>query len=269
MRVMCAQTTSHPGTAPAVQLNGLCFSYGRNTVLQNASLEVESGAYLAMVGPNGGGKTTLVRLLLGILQPQAGTVRLFGQPPSKATAQLGYVPQNTHARLDFPATVLDVVRMGLVRGLRGFGGSGGRGSKDLAHEALHQVGMQHLAGRRISDLSGGQRQRALIARALVSRPKLLVLDEPTASVDPEGRRKVHELLASLTPATTVVAVTHDLSILSAGVTAVACVNRTLHAHSGADLDPDMLQMMYGTPDCAVQPLARPASSELLKPQTKP
>lgn len=239
----------------AINVAAVDFSYwrGQTKALRSISLRIAPGAFVAVVGPNGGGKTTLVRLLLGLLTPTAGSVRVLGLEPRAAAKHIGYVPQRIEVRPDFPATALDVVRMGLVAGLRA---PSKAEALELAEQALTEVGMASKAAARLGDLSGGQRQRVFIARALVSRPKLLLLDEPTASVDPAGRHQVYELLASLTPEATVVAVTHDLSILGAGVNVVACVNQTLHAHAGNEIDQRMLELLYGAEaqKCLLHPL---------------
>lgn len=231
----------------AIELNNVHFSYNGAPVLQDVSLDVAEGAFLAVLGPNGGGKSTLLKLLLGLLSPQSGTVSVLGRPPGQSGGLIGYLPQNTRTGQGFPITVLDAVVLGLVRpglaGIRGLLPS--RRERDLGRKALERVDLADQAGRSLADLSGGQRQRAFIARALVSGPKLLLLDEPTASVDPVARDGLLRLLADLSREMTIVMVSHDVSALSRGVTAVACVNRTLHSHPAPVLTPELFHMVYG------------------------
>ncbi|MFO7598112.1 MAG: ABC transporter ATP-binding protein, partial [Desulfocurvibacter africanus] len=202
------------------QLQGVDFSYGANKVLEGVDLTVRRGDYLAVLGPNGGGKTTLVKLILGLIRPDAGQVRVFNAPPAQARGSIGYVPQYTNIRPDFPVSTLDVVLMGLATA-RSFGLRASSAERDKAMQALALVDMTDCADRRIGTLSGGQRQRVFIARALASGPDLLLMDEPTASVDAHARFCFYELLAELSDKVSVVVVSHDLSIVASRVTAIA------------------------------------------------
>lgn len=181
--------------------------------MQNVSLQIERGDFLALIGPNGGGKSTLLRLILGLLTPSRGTITC------KASA-IGYVPQNTNINTAFPITALDVVGMGAAAANR----------REESLEALRSVGMEAFAHRRIGELSGGQRQRVMIARALVSHPEVLMLDEPTSSIDPQGQRDIYELLAKLGQKMTVVVVSHDIAVVVRYAKKVAYINRTLTFH---------------------------------------
>ncbi|MEW5772398.1 MAG: ATP-binding cassette domain-containing protein [Thermodesulfobacteriota bacterium] len=227
------------------ELSGVSFAYGPGSpVLDKVDLVLLRGDYLAVLGPNGGGKSTLLKLLLGMLAPTAGLVRVFGGPPARARGRTGYMPQLLKPRMDFPVAVLDAVLMGLAgQTARGFRFSAEE--KERARGALARVGLSGLEGRRLAELSGGQQQRAFIARALVSSPEMLLLDEPTASVDAGGRTALFELLAELNRDMTIVCVSHDLSVVGCGVKSVACVNRSVHFHDAPEVDADMLRMMYG------------------------
>ena len=231
----------------AIELRDVHFSYNGSPVLNGVSLEVPEGAFLAVLGPNGGGKSTLLKLLLGLISPQSGSVQVLGRAPGQSGGLIGYLPQYAKSGRGFPITVLDAVVLGLVRpglaGIRGLLPS--RRERDLARKALERVDLVDQAERSLADLSGGQRQRAFIARALVSGPRLLLLDEPTASVDPVARDGLLRLLADLNKEMTIVMVSHDVSALSRGVTGVACVNRTLHSHPAPVLTPELFQMVYG------------------------
>jgi zinc transport system ATP-binding protein len=238
----------HTPHEPVIAVRDLCFAYGDEPVLDHVDLTVERGEFLAVLGPNGGGKTTLLKLLLGLLAPRSGGVTLFGGAPQAALPRIGYVPQYSTARLDFPVTVLDVVLMGLAgtrRGLLGRHWSRDAASTDRAREALDQVGLSGMEKRMVGELSGGQRQRAVVARALMAQPELLLLDEPTASIDPQGSFCFFEFLGTLRGPHTLVVVSHDLSIATSTFSNVAFVNRTLVHSRGAGLTPEMLSMLYG------------------------
>ena len=230
-----------------IRLDRVSFAYnGGETVLEDVDLGVGQGAFLAIVGPNGGGKTTLVKLMLGMLRPTAGTVRVLGLDPAQAAPNVGYVPQHTVFEPSFPITVLDVVLLGLVRahGRPGLGLP--RRDRDKALDALRLVDMDAHAARRFDTLSGGQRQRVLVARALVSEPGLLIFDEPTANIDPHGKICLFEILGGLSRSITVVMVSHDLISATAGITDVAVVNRRLiQSEEGREITPDMLELVYG------------------------
>ena len=217
-----------------VDMQNVSFTYGGPAVIENVTLSVSEGEFVALIGPNGGGKTTLLKLMLGLVKPQKGTVRVLGRPPEKASHHIGYVPQDIHLNLAFPVTALDVVLMGkLAPGKRWVGRPVRHKTDALA--ALAQMGMEASANTRIGELSGGQRQRVFIARALVTQPKLLLLDEPTASIDTRGQADFLDLLHDLNQQVTIVMVSHDLLSISHHVTSVACVNRGLHYHRRSEL----------------------------------
>lgn len=232
---------------PAILIENMSFAYNGAPVLEDINLALSQGDFLAILGPNGGGKSTLIKLLLGLLKPQQGSVSVLGEPAGECGDRIGYMPQYTHVSGAFPITVLDVVAMGVVRG--GFGGVAGlrpaRHVLDKALGALERVGLQEVAHRRISALSGGQKQRAFIARALVSEPELLLLDEPTASVDQENRVGLFQMLEELNTQMTIVLVSHDISTVANSVKSVACVNKTLHFHDAPLITGEMFKMAYG------------------------
>ena len=232
---------------PVISINNLKFSIDGLSILEDVNLSVESGDFLAVLGPNGGGKSTLLKLMLGLLKPDSGDIRILGHLPGEAGGRIGYLPQHTHVSTSFPITVLDAVRMGMVK--PGFGGIAGfkRASdeKAKARKALERVAMLEHEKRSLAELSGGQMQRVFIARALVDEPKLLLLDEPTASVDSTGRASLFKLLVELNEDMTVVMVSHDISSLASGVKSVACVNGGLHFHKAPEITGDMFQMSYG------------------------
>ena len=217
-----------------VEIKDVSFGYNGRTVLDQVNLAIEPGDFMAMIGPNGGGKTTLAKLMLGLLRPAAGSIRILGRSPAAAAHHIGYVPQNTNINPDFPISVLDVVLMGQLQpGSRRMRHS--RQNRVLAHEALDKMGMGAHCQRRIGELSGGQRQRVFIARALVCEPQILLLDEPTAHIDTKGQTDLYQLLSSLNQQMTIVVVSHDLLLLAPHVKSVACVNNRLHYHPRGEL----------------------------------
>ncbi|MGB3996320.1 MAG: ABC transporter ATP-binding protein [Acetomicrobium sp.] len=219
------------------------FSYNNSFVLRQVSFSVPPKEFLVIIGPNGGGKTTLLKLVLGLCVPRRGEVRLFdGLEPRQALHLMGYVPQNTNFNLDFPVRVLDVVLMGRLRGIKCFYT---KEDKEMAYEALKTMGMNEYASAMMSELSQGQRQRVLIARALTSQPKILLLDEPTANVDIEAQKILYDKLRELNEKITVVLVSHDMTVITSYATAVACVNGTVYYHDSNEITPEMLQMAYG------------------------
>ena len=236
--------TSRADTAPAVDIAGLHFAYGAVPVLTDVSLQVADGEFLGLVGPNAGGKSTLLKLILGLLKPQAGRIRVFGEPPTRARRQIGYVPQHPGFQRDFPISVEDVVLMGRF-GLGWRLGTWTRADRAAAAAALDEVEALDLAPRQIGTLSGGQLQRVLLARALVAAPKLLILDEPTANIDQRLEGEVFELLARLNRRLTILVVSHDIAFISGYVTRVACLNRTLVCHATDRIDGQTIQDLYG------------------------
>jgi len=179
---------------PAIVLDNGSFSYTRHPVLDGVTLTVPKGDFAMVVGPNGGGKTTLIKLILGLLVPTSGRVSLFGKSPEAAWNQVGYMPQYTHVDMAFPVSVMDVVLMGRLTQSKRWRYS--KNDREAARHALNEVGLLEKQKKPFSSLSGGQRQRVLIARALCSNPSLLLMDEPTANVDPAAEATLFELLPS-------------------------------------------------------------------------
>ena len=216
-----------------LSIENLSFSYHTQIVLQDIKLKVEAKDFLAIIGPNGGGKSTLLKLILGILPLKRGSILIDSKNISKSLSQIGYVPQNTNVNTDFPIKVLEVVMMGhtaMKKPLFGYG----KEEKSCAMGALTQVGMQDYAQNKIGALSGGQRQRVMIARALCANPQILVLDEPTSSIDITGQKEIYELLKMLNKNITIIVVSHDISVILEYASKVAHVNKTLSYHDISD-----------------------------------
>lgn len=217
-----------------IELQDVNFSYGHDQVLKNINLTVHKGDYLGIVGPNGGGKSTLLRLILGLLTPSSGNIILFGQNIEnfKNWSKFGYISQQvTHIDPNFPMSVMDVVIMGTYAKL-GLFKTPGKGEKEKAREALEKVGMWEYKDKLIGDLSGGQQQRVFIARALAGEPEIIVLDEPTTGVDIKTQKEFYSLLQSLNSKLemTLVLVSHELDIVAHESTEIAYINRELIYH---------------------------------------
>jgi zinc transport system ATP-binding protein len=230
----------------AIEVEKVSFFYDNHPILTDVSMTVEDRDFLAIIGPNGSGKTTLLKIIMGILNPGEGKVRVFGKTPREAAGTVGYVPQDTGLNKDFPISVQDVALMGRLGKLRREGRytSEDRGQ---ARRVLEKVGMWEYRDRQIGKLSGGQRQRVLIARALSAEPAILLMDEPTASVDAQFHTYLYDLLKELNSTITIVVVSHDISILSSYINSVACLNRTLYYHDAGEITNEMLHSTYQCP----------------------
>lgn len=232
---------------PAMQIQDLSFAYTGHLVLEDVQLTLQQGEFMFMLGPNGGGKTTLIKILLGILPYKQGKVRILGQAPGQVPHLVGYVPQHASGEDKFPVNVLEVVlmgRLGHLGRLRGYGPK----DREIAKQTLDTVEMLDYQSTLISNLSGGQKQRVLIARALACEPRILFLDEPTASVDHAFQSRLYEILKDLNAqGITIVVISHDLSVLSSHAKSVACVNRHLYHHSPAEIDQEVLEKVYSCP----------------------
>ncbi len=230
---------------PVISLRGLSFSYGGPPALEGIDLEVSDGEFLGVVGPNAGGKSTLLKLILGLLSPQAGRIEVLGRSPARSRKWLGYVPQYPVFRRDFPISVEDTVLMGRLGKGRLLGGYR-RVDREIARRAMRETEVAGLAGRQLSTLSGGQLQRVLVARALACEPRILILDEPTANIDMRVETDIFDLLKQLNRRMTIIVVSHDIGFISQYVDRVACLNRTLMCHHTADIDGKMVNELYGS-----------------------
>jgi len=237
----------------AVNLEGVWVSYNGATILEEVNLAIEVGRYVGILGPNGAGKSTLLKVILGLIRPTRGEVRVFGETPAKLRLRghgAGYLPQHPLSNPRFPVTVLDVVlmarygRLGLFRRPRGE-------DLDLARRRLEDLGIAHLANRLIGDLSGGEQQRVFIARALCAEPRLLVLDEPTVSLDVCVQDEIFELINTLKEKLnlTVLIVSHDIGSVAHHVDDVVCINRRIHVHQPPPIGRLGLENTFG---CAVE-----------------
>lgn len=225
-----------------IEFKDVSFAYQSQYAIDNANFNIREREYVSIVGPNGGGKTTLILLMLGLLTPQKGQIRVLNESPQSASVRVGYMPQSLHFDYRFPITVQDVVLMGVLR--RGQLGPYSKTERMFAQQKLDELGIADLAGKSFSDLSGGQRQRVLLARTLACNPEILLLDEPTANVDARVEKILLEKLSELSKSMTVVLVSHDLSFVSKAVDHVLCVNRTVVRHPTANITPETIAELY-------------------------
>src|SRR5512145_1794521 len=230
-----------------IELEDVWVRYGTQIILEAVNLELkEPKGLLGIIGPNGGGKTTLLKVLLGLLKPYKGSVRIFGKLPEKSRDLVGYVPQYRRFDFDFPISVWEVVLTGRMSHT-GFLRKYREEDKKAAEEALKTVEMFQYRDRQIGQLSGGQRQRVFIARALATNPKLLLLDEPNSGLDPHMQDELYRLLDKLKHEMAIIMVTHDLSAVSVYVDKIACLNRTLHYHDSREISIEDLEATYQCP----------------------
>jgi len=233
-----------------IEIKNLTFSYDKQIVLENINLKVEEKDFLAIIGPNGGGKSTLLKTILGINKIKKGDITIQGHKPSLNLSKLGYVPQNTNINTNFPIKVIEVVMMGHIRDKKEetksksflhkyFKIGYNEFEKSCALSALKQVGMEEFAEEKIGKLSGGQRQRVMIARALCSHPSILILDEPTASIDVSWQKQIYNLLKELNKTITIIVVSHDISVILGYASKVAHINKTITYHDISQKQKDL------------------------------
>lgn len=237
-------------TEKVIEVKDLTFSYQPtgDPVLQDVNISIKKKEFLAILGPNGGGKTTLIKIILGLLKSESGKVFVFGKSPSQASGRIGYVPQHPNLNQKFPISVMDVVLMGRLKSA-GLTGRFSKKDRRMARQSLEKVGMEMTASEHIDDLSGGQQQRVFFARALACEPEILILDEPTSSLDTHWASSVYDLLNQLNQEEdkTIIVVSHDVGILSSYVKSVACVNRWVYYHDTAEISEGMLDNVYQCP----------------------
>ncbi|MFW5782630.1 MAG: metal ABC transporter ATP-binding protein, partial [Candidatus Muiribacteriaceae bacterium] len=200
-----------------VEIRDVYYSIKEETILENISLTVRENEFLALIGPNGGGKTTLLKLLLGIIKPDSGEIRISGKKPGDRTNHIGYIPQNINNNSDFPASVKSIIETGFSYW--------DKKSEDRIQEVAQKLGVSGILDKKIGELSGGQLQRTLLGRAIISGPKLLLLDEPTASVDSAGQKEIYDLLKDLNRNMTIIMVSHDIGLMLSYADSLSCVNR--------------------------------------------
>jgi zinc transport system ATP-binding protein len=232
--------------SPVIDVKNLSFAYQDTFVLKDASFHIDAGEFVGIIGPNGGGKTTLLKLLMGFLKPTEGMIQVFNHSPTQVQQRLAYVPQSMRFDRQFPISALDVVLLGKLSQLTWYGRYRHK-DKVAACEALEKVGLLAFKDHAFGALSGGQAQRVLIARALVSNPELLLLDEPTASVDAHAESEIYTLLQNLKGTMTIVMVTHDLKAATDYVQKVICVQRSVATLTPKDVCEHFAMGLYHPP----------------------
>ena len=232
--------------AEVITLHHVWAGYGTTPILEDINLVVKELDFIGLIGPNGGGKTTLLKVLLGLISPERGEVKIMGHSVVKGRRYIGYVPQLLEFDRDFPLRVEDVVRMGRL-GKRRLLQRYNRKDEGIVTWGLEQVGMADLRDRSIGQLSGGERQRVYIARALASEPRILLLDEPTANVDTKVQNSIYELLGELNQSLTILMVSHDIGAVSTYVKTVGCLNHRLFYHNDKLITPEMIEQTYKCP----------------------
>jgi zinc transport system ATP-binding protein len=243
-----------------VRLEDVWVHYDNAAILEGVNLSIKQDDFLGIIGPNGGGKTTLLKVILGLVKPSSGKVTVLGGTPQRNRRFIGYVAQNSLFDHDFPISVQDVVLMGRY-GRVGLVKRFNEGDKRAALKALQTVEMLDYKDKQIGRLSGGEQQRVLIARALVAEPKMLLLDEPTAGVDMPMQTEFYELLARLKHPMSIVLVSHDISAVSIYVDKIACLNHQLYYHGSKEVGPEILEATY---KCPVQMIAHGVPHRVLK-----
>lgn len=220
-----------------IDIQALDFSYSEVRVLKDINLSIYQEEFIGIIGPNAGGKTTLLKLMLGLLKPERGKITIYGKPPEQAVHHIGYVPQYAKFSRDFPITVEEVVMLGTTNSIQSEHSA-------LVRETMREVEIDHIAAKPIGALSGGQLQRVLVARALVCRPKILILDEPTANIDVKGEENIFSFLEKYNEYMTIIIVSHDVAFISSYVSRVACLNKTLICHDTESISGKMIEELY-------------------------
>ena len=234
-----------------IEFDGVSFAYDRAPLLEDISFSIASGEFFGIIGPNAAGKSTLLKLMLGLLTPQRGRIQVLGERPVAARRRVGYAPQHPEFSRQFPITVIEVVLLGRL-GIGAWIGGFGSADREQAMLALGAVHIEDIARRRINTLSGGQLQRVLIARALACEPELLMLDEPTANIDLRAEEDLFALLRDFNRRMGIIVVSHDVAFISGYVDRVGCLNRTLACHKTGEISGKMIEELYGAPVRMIQ-----------------
>ncbi len=230
----------------ALKIESLSFAYNGSNILEDINISIPENDFVGIIGPNGGGKTTLLKLILGLLEAKSGRILIFDKPIKKQKKYVGYVPQYSNFDSHFPITVWDVVlsaRLGKTSLL----GRLKKEDQEIVYKSLDKVNILDLKNELIGNLSGGQKQRVLIARALATEPKILLLDEPTASIDTKAGKSFYDLLHQLNENMTIILVSHDIGAVSQYVNKIACLNKKLIFHDSKEITNEMLEATYECP----------------------
>jgi zinc transport system ATP-binding protein len=230
-----------------VQLENVDVYYGNMQALCNITLNIEARDFLGIIGPNGGGKSTLLKLIAGLVTPSSGKVWVLGRPPGHAPGKIGYVPQRFNLNREFPFSVLETILTGRLTKNNLFLHRYTAQDELAVNEIMRRLDIYDLKDRQIIQLSGGQMQRVLIARALVMEPEILLLDEPTACLDANSKSHIYSILNDLNQDMTIIMVSHDMGVISSHVKSLACLNMTMFYHGLPELNDTLLGQVYGCP----------------------
>ncbi|UUX93396.1 metal ABC transporter ATP-binding protein [Methanoplanus endosymbiosus] len=232
---------------PAIEINNLTVMGGGHPLLDSINLTINRGEFHAVIGPNGGGKTTLLKVILGLIKPDSGSVKVFGKTPEENRSLIGYVPQFRTFEFGYPISVMEMVLSGRMGHIKGIRKTYREEDIKIARESIEILGIEDLAERNLSELSGGEQQRTIIARALAGKPEMLLLDEPTVYVDTPTNRMFFKMLEELHDMMTILLVTHDIGVISSNIDYVGCLNRKLYTHHTNQISQDMLDSAYKCP----------------------
>jgi zinc transport system ATP-binding protein len=256
-----------------LNLENISFAYDQFPILEDVSLQMQDGDFAALIGPNGGGKTTLIKIILGLLKADSGSVKLFNQPVSVSKKYLSYVPQYANFNHDFPISVQDTVIQGclsntIINGSRrNWLGWYSKMDHQRAEQAMHETYIWEYRDKAISTLSGGQLQRVMVARALAGDPKLLLLDEPTANIDERSEKDIFDLFKELNQRMSIIVISHDIGFVSSYVNQVFCLNKTLVCHQADIVDSDSIHHLYGEHISSVHHHSQHCSHNTSNPNT--
>lgn len=231
----------------AIDIQNLSVRYENIYALKDINLQIKYGDFIGIIGPNGGGKSTLLKSILGLVTPAGGHITVLGKTPREGRSQVGYVPQATSINKHFPISVREAVLMGRLVGKNGFFHRYSLTDRKLTGGFLDCLEIAELGDRQIGQLSGGQLQRVLIARALAVQPRILLLDEPTASLDAHSCSQIYEILQQLNREVTIIIVTHDTLAISSYLKSIACINQNLYYHGDPNLSSELVMQLYGCP----------------------
>jgi len=232
---------------PVIEIENLSVYYNDICALSNINLTVNERDFLGIMGPNGGGKSTLLKVILGLLKPSEGSIKILGQAPGKSISPIGYVPQFSGFDKGFPINVQDVVLMGRLKEKNYLFHRYSKEDRAIADTVMKNLDVYNFKDRQIGQLSGGQLQRVLIARALAVQPKVLLLDEPTSSLDTGSKPDIYKILKDLNKEITIIVVTHDIGAVSSYIKTVGCLNKVLYYHSEPKLTYDTIKKVYSCP----------------------
>ncbi len=246
-----------------IEIKDLHVYYNNQCVLSNINLDIKQNDFIGLIGPNGAGKSTLLKVILGLVKPVYGKVQIFGRSPGNVRGRVGYVPQHINFNKSFPISVVEVVSMGRINKISGIFKNYSRADLQMADKILQKLDIYNLRNRQIGQLSGGELQRVLIARALAAEPEILLLDEPTASVDAGSKSQIYSILKSLNDDNmSIILVTHDIGVISSYVKTIACLNVKMYYHGKEVLSSEVIEEIYG---CPVELIAHGFPHRVFKP----